>query len=120
MAHWIETIAPLPLSNPLAAEWFLVQHFGIQQWLSRQLTHHTGMLTNARFLFPNQLVDLAFKAFLPDHPGSWDLEDLRWMLFERLLDNTIIPEIGDFGDEEGEPDELRRYQLAVRLANLFD
>ena len=111
-----------PIASPLQAETLVVQHPGMARWLSLEIARQTGICANIRYLLPAALVWELFGEFLPDVPPHNRFEPslLAWRIHQLL---------GDLGEEEVfEPlrhylqsaDETGRFQLAERLAGVFD
>ncbi|MBT4287033.1 MAG: exodeoxyribonuclease V subunit gamma [Deltaproteobacteria bacterium] len=118
--HLGEKVLQMPLVNPLATELIVVQHPGIQRWISHQLTLKNGISANTRFLFPNELLQMAYKEVIPDYKNIWDTDQLQWYLFDQLLS---IPDEPEFKLLKGYQDinkELKSFQLAAQLSHLFD
>ena len=115
-------VAP-PLSSPFVPEIIVVQSAGMQRWLALQLAARFGVWANCRYPFPNTAVRELFAAVLPDLPDAapFDPEVMTWRLM------GLLPELRDHpaclplrSYLEGEREELRRFQLATRIADTFD
>ena len=123
---------PLP---PLESETFLVQSNGIAQWLKLALAQkpsddgHDGGLGIAAgmdFLFPARFIWQAYRAVLPDgevpEQSPFDKRRLVWRLY-RLLPE-LVGEDEAFSPLarflEGADPDLRTFQLAEKVADLFD
>ncbi len=112
-----------PLPDPFAEEFLVVQNQGMARWLAQGLALRTGIAANLRFPLPARLVwDLLGCWFteLPEQ-SDWDKDRLVWRIFARLPGLLTDP---DFAEParylQGEPRELKTYQLARRVADLFD
>ena len=111
-----------PLASPFDQEVIAVQSTGMARWLSMELARRLGLSANIRFPFPARLVWDLFRALLPDVPerSPYAREVMTWRLM------GLLPEVlGEPGFEPlraylTEEDDLRRYQLAGRVADLFD
>jgi exodeoxyribonuclease V gamma subunit len=111
-----------PLASPLDREVIAVQSTGMARWLSMALAGRLGISASVRFPFPARLVWEIFRALVPDVPerSPYSREVMTWRLM------GLLPEV--FGKSGFEPlraylreeDDLRRYQLAGRIADLFD
>jgi exodeoxyribonuclease V gamma subunit len=129
---WISRQTPLP---PLERETFLVQSNGIAQWLKLALAEDPqtgegaggglGIAAGMDFLFPSRFIWQAYRAVLP--PGEvpeqspFDKTRLVWRLYRllpALLDQPVFAPLRRFMD--GAETEVRRYQLAGQIADLFD
>ncbi|WP_336367840.1 exodeoxyribonuclease V subunit gamma [Marinobacter sp. C2H3] len=125
---------PLP---PLESETFLVQSNGIAQWLKLALAEKRaadgngvdgglGIAAGMDFLFPARFIWQAYRAVLPDgevpEQSPFDKPRLLWRLY-RLLpalvgqDDAYLP-LARFID--GTDTDLRVFQLAEKVADLFD
>lgn len=123
---------PMP---PLQSETFLVQSNGIAQWLKLALAEKRtddgmegglGIAAGMDFLFPARFIWQAYRAVLPDgevpEQSPFDKRRLVWRLY-RLLprlvgqDEAFTP-LARF--LEGHDPDLRNFQLAEKVADLFD
>ncbi|MGB1951839.1 MAG: exodeoxyribonuclease V subunit gamma [Marinobacter sp.] len=123
---------PMP---PLQSETFLVQSNGIAQWLKLALAETRtedgvegglGIAAGMDFLFPARFIWQAYRAVLPDgdvpEQSPFDKRRLVWRLY-RLLpalvgqDEAFTP-LARFLD--GSDTDLRNFQLAEKVADLFD
>ncbi|MCP4297009.1 MAG: exodeoxyribonuclease V subunit gamma [Proteobacteria bacterium] len=117
MAH---QVLKKPLPDPLSTELIVVQHQGIQKWVSLELTSKLGILANTRFLFPNELAQMAFKGVVKGYENTWDPEQLHWYLFDQLLSVPEDPDFELIKEFQSTQKELKAFQLAKQLSNLFD
>ena len=122
--------APLP---PLSKELFLVQSNGIAQWLKLALAkgadkNGLGIAAGIDTSLPSSFIWTAYRAVLSANkvPESSPLDkaNLAWRLY-RLLpslqlreDNALFAPLMQF--LAGNNPALRRFQLAQRLADLYD
>ncbi|MFP4615447.1 MAG: exodeoxyribonuclease V subunit gamma [Thiohalorhabdus sp.] len=94
---------------------------GMARWLSMRLADRNGVAANLRFPFPASLVWELVRAVLPDErtrPGeAFQTEVLTWRLFRLLGEAPAAPELEGYLRQEG---ALPRYQLAGRIADVFD
>jgi len=123
---------PLP---PLESDTFLVQSNGIAQWLKLALAEKPqpdraagglGIAAGMAFLFPARFIWQAYRAILPagevPEQSPFDKPRLIWRLY-RLLPEVVAQEeacrpLARF--LEGPDPEQRIFQLAERIADLFD
>ncbi|GAB6044305.1 exodeoxyribonuclease V subunit gamma [Endothiovibrio diazotrophicus] len=112
-----------PLGDPLADEMILVQNQGMARWLSQRLAERAGIAANLAFPLPASFVWQLFRDQLdevPEHTG-FDRDTLLWRVsgeLPALLDRPGFEPLQRYlavGDAA-----LRRYQLARRIADLFD
>ncbi len=123
---------PLP---PLESETFLVQSNGIAQWLKLALAEKRseaggdgglGIAAGMDFLFPARFIWQAYRAVLPDgevpEHSPFDKRRLVWRLYRLLPD--LVPQDPVFNPLarflEGTDPDLRAFQLAEKIADLFD
>ncbi|MDO3721391.1 exodeoxyribonuclease V subunit gamma [Marinobacter sp. chi1] len=123
---------PLP---PLESETFLVQSNGIAQWLKLALAEKRsedgsegglGIAAGMDFLFPARFIWQAYRAVLPEgevpEQSPFDKQRLLWRLYRMLPDlegqDSSFSPLARFMD--GQNTALRIYQLAEKIADLFD
>lgn len=112
-----------PLSAPLAPETVVVQSLGMRRWIAMELAKRAGVSMNVRFPFPAEFAQNILTAALPDTaPGAAFSRDvLPWRVLEllrRLLGRKGFEELRAY--TAGEPHALKAYQLAQRIAAVFD
>ena len=110
-----------PLDNPLEQEKIIVQSYGTQRWVSMELSRITGILANARFLFPLDLMDLAFDSVIDNYQSESAMEKdkLTWKLFSILADCKNDPELESLNNYLTDGSNLKRFQLAEQLSGLY-
>jgi len=108
---------------PLDKETIIVESPGMGRWLSLRLAERFGVWANADFPFPNKALDDAFRRSLtqPASSALFQPEVLTWRIMALLdelegVPGAHVPAAYLHDDPEG----LKRYQLASRLADLFD
>ncbi|MHB0776622.1 exodeoxyribonuclease V subunit gamma [Halomonas sp. WWR20] len=116
---------PLP---PLVDETFLVQSNGMAQWLRIALAEKDGIAAAVDFPLPSSFVWRAYRAVLGDQiplQSPFDKGPMTWRLM-RLLPGLLTHE--DFAplahylhdDRDGAGEGRKTWQLAAKLADLFD
>lgn len=112
-----------PLTDPMDPELIVVQSRGMERWLSLELAGRQGVCANVSFPFPNRFVDDLDRRLTgsPAPATAFEPIRLRWRilgLLEALSGRPGFEPVRGYlqGDERG----LRRFQLAERLAHLFD
>ncbi len=114
---------------PLQKEWIVVQGPAMQRWLSIQLSQELGVFANARFPFPRHLVNQAVLSVLgqdPDKASGLDAGPLFWAIAQELeerIDDADFGEIRNYlsgGQDPSKQDPRKRFELADRVARLFD
>jgi len=125
--------------DPLHTEVVVVPDSECERWLRTQIADKSGICANIRFLFPGKFLyefvfdpmskelNLATGATGDVSSGSekkFEPATVRWRLFRLLMDLTNAPagkkEIFRQVLEYIGDDTFRRFQLASRLAELFD
>ncbi|MCP4751223.1 MAG: exodeoxyribonuclease V subunit gamma, partial [Proteobacteria bacterium] len=114
-----------PLADPLAPEIVVVQSLGMKRWIFLQLAGRLGILSNTDFRFPNQILMDVFEQVVPDFREKRLFERKRtvWRIMELLpgcLDNPDFEQLKNYLVEDGKVRQVKSYQLALRIANLFD
>ncbi|MDX1392258.1 MAG: exodeoxyribonuclease V subunit gamma, partial [Rheinheimera sp.] len=111
----------------LGTEQILVQSNGIAQWLKMALAQsgngHPGIAAGLRVELPNQFVWRLYRAVLGDSiPTSlpYDKSNLSWRLLGMLpqLTDAVYQPLQRYLQDDS--DGRKSYQLALRLADLFD
>jgi exodeoxyribonuclease V gamma subunit len=117
-----EDLRRQPLTNPLAPETIMVQNFGMRRWVSLQLSGHHGIEANTRYIFPNELLELAFRSTIPGYQAgeALDREELAWSIMATLPDLLVRSGFGMLRRYLHGSRQIKKYQLAFRLAGLLD
>jgi exodeoxyribonuclease V gamma subunit len=114
-------IETLPLDSPFSKEIFLIQSQGMERWLSQQLAQTFQVWANFEFLFPAKFFSSVAQkldkhltdALFDRHKMTWRIENV----LRDLKGGDVLPLKYYL---EGENPDLKRYQLAQELAQLFD
>jgi exodeoxyribonuclease V gamma subunit len=112
-----------PLSSPFTPELIVLQSKGMQRWLSMELARRFGVWANCSYPFPNAFISSLFSLTLPDRvsPAGFSPEVMTWKLFARLAGVEAEPLFAPLRHYLADDrDELKRFQLAQRLADTFD
>jgi len=112
-----------PLADPMVPERVVVQHPGMGRWLAQELALRTGIAANLEFPLPAGALWDLLRHWVEDLPTAsrWDRGPLTWRLFALLGELASDPELrAPALYLQGEPRELKTYQLARRIADLFD
>ncbi|WP_119395698.1 exodeoxyribonuclease V subunit gamma [Salinibius halmophilus] len=121
LVSWMQS-HPLPV---LAQEEILVQSNGIAQWLKMALADdaHQGIAAGLQVDLPNKFVWRLYRAVLGENiPKSlpYDKQNLAWRI-QRLLPSLTSPVYQPIQSYlAGDEDQRRAYELAQRLADLYD
>ena len=130
----ILTAAP---EAPLRAEEVIVQSLGMARWITLRLAEELGVCAQVKFPFPRKFFDGLAENCLsggrePADRASWQEGAMTWALLEELLalegglsPESALAEVRGYlhppGREAGPAEvTLRAYQLAARIARLFD
>ncbi len=131
-------IIATPAAAPLAPEVIVVQSRGMQRWLSLQIAGKLGIAANLSFPFPNALVNEIIERIWPDFRSVFEKETnhsgqlpaelgaytpavLTWEIMKLLPDsagNKAFRQLNHY--LAGRGSVLKRLQLAMRIADLFD
>ena len=113
--------------RPLEPEVFLVQSSGMAQWLKLALAQDAaaGIAAAQRFEMPASFLWNAYRAVLgPDQvptTSPYDKSRLTWRLMRLLPDLLGQPDFAPLARFlSDDQDQRKRFQLAERLADLFD
>lgn len=116
------TADPSPPISPFEPETIIVPSLGMGRWLSLRLADRLGICANVRFQLPASFVWSLLGQFLGELPGrspfSCEVLTFRildWLGLPANLERT--PRLSGYLQNG---DELRRFQLARRIADLFD
>ena len=111
--------------DPLRPIDVVVPSMGTGQWLRHGMAEALGIAAQFSVQLPASFAWQVFRAFDPSLPGEseYALERLRWRLFHLLptLDGALYaPLLRYLEDDDADRAQRKRYQLATRLAVLFD
>ncbi len=123
LAAALDAVTRAPLRSVLTPEVVVVQSLGMRRWLSLELAQRHGVAMNVQFPFPAKFAQDVFRAAFPgsEPEAGFQRELLPW----RVL--ALLPRFVEAEDAEalrsylaGENGALKAYQLALRIAALFD
>ncbi|MFH0784592.1 MAG: exodeoxyribonuclease V subunit gamma [Pseudomonadota bacterium] len=108
-------------ANFFAAELFLIQSQGMERMVAQSLADTFGSFCNFQFFLPLDFLGyIAQKLGFGMSPDGFSRQTMTWRLDELLRD----PEAAEYQPLRyylsGENGDLKRFQLARRLANIFD
>lgn len=112
-----------PVGDTLEPETILIQSQGMERWLSNELALRLGVFANARFPFPRAFIDEVFAAVVPDgeNGASYSREVLTFAvltLLPELLPDPAFTALQHYLEDDDAV--LKRFQLAERIAYVFD
>ena len=117
------TVVRNPLPFVLQPEIIVVQSVGMGRWLSLQLAKEQGICANVQFPFPQRFLSDIFRVALPETPEGkhFDRQMMTWRLMHVLPQMVDRPEFEAVRNYiSGERTELKRFQLASKIAEGFD
>ena len=112
-----------PLSSPFMADQIIVPAQGLAQWLTLELARQNGIVANVTLTFPRAFFFGLMEKLLSveARAGLIEPEALTWQIMEKLeplLGQPAFKEIKHYLTHA--PDPRRKFQLAERIASLFD
>jgi exodeoxyribonuclease V gamma subunit len=123
LAKQLSRVVRSPQSTLLAPEIIVVQSRGMERWISMELARLNGVSANCSFPFPNAILEEIFKSIKPDLPDTspFDPDLMTFRLMQIISQNIALKELEDLkaylADDRH---DLKLYQLACKLADLFD
>ena len=121
-----EEVLNKPLSDPLQREWIVINSKGMESWLRQGITRSLKISANLQFPFLSGFIDELIgrhqkfqSPILSREEPSFERKYLRWKIFELLENASSISSQLENYMGEGSQRELKRFQLAHRLAQLF-
>lgn len=131
LADGLGALLANPLTDPFATELVVVPARGVERWLSQRLSHvlggrgGDGVCAGVAFRSPGSLI-AEITGTADNDP--WSPDDMAWPLLEAIdcsLDEpwcrALAMHVGHFHTgAEAELRQGRRYEVARRLAGLFD
>ncbi len=123
LSEQLAEVLALPLASPLTTEIVVVQSNGMRRWLTQQLAQSHGICANIDFPFPQRFFRELFAQVFPSTILSeiYERAPMAWRIFQLLPKLAERPEFRPIAKYlAGERAELRRYQLARRIAAVFE
>ncbi len=111
-----------PKNSPLQPETVIVQSNGMSRWLSMWMADLLGVSANVNFPLPASLIWKLFQASqsAPLENRAWDTAHMSWRLMQLLPEKIQQPGFESLRDYLQDADDLLMYQLAWRIADLYD
>lgn len=118
----VNILADDPNPDPFSPEIILVQSLGMAQWLQMQIADHNGIAAHLQFPYPTSFLWQQYRLLFPDLPKEnlFDRETLVWRLMRILPQQLTHPDCETPARYLQPYDQLKCYQLAVKIADLFD
>lgn len=123
LADALAEVTGVPPCDVFAAETVVVQSLGMRRWIVLELARRAGVAMNVRFPFPAEFAGEALQAAIAEEPATepFSRDVLPWRvlgLFPRLLSRSGFEDLRTYVG--GEPRALKEFQLAQKVARLFD
>jgi len=111
-----------PLSLPLAPEVVVVHDRTVGEWMDLFLARSHGVSANMRYRSPGQFIWDLYRTADPSPPphSPYDAEILQWHILRILDDDAFVKDYAPLHGYLSKGDNVRRFDLAVRLAELFN
>ncbi len=112
-----------PPENPFENEVILVQSPGMAQWLQMQLAQAFGIAANIAFPLPATFIWDLFTRVLPGIPkeSAFSKDAMTWKLMwllPEMIDHEVFAPLAHYLQDDD--DRRKHFQLAARVADLFD
>lgn len=125
LADELARVLRRPLSSPFRADTLIVPSPGMARWLKLELARRNGVWANATFPFPAAFCDQLFRTVFPETAAGGESpfapQMLVWRIMARLPALATRPGFDEIRHYLGDGrDGRKRFQLAARLASLFD
>ena len=110
-----------PSGSPLEPETLVVQGPGMERWLAQRLASAFGVWAHPDVPFPRRFVESTLEAALGPPEVAWEPERVAWALADLLPERLAEPAFASVARYlEADADGRRRFELAYRVADLFD
>lgn len=110
-----------PHKHALEPATVIVPNRGVQRWLQMRLAEDAGIAANIQFPLLARFIWTTIPALLPGNPDSsaFERDRMRWHLY------AILPDVAQTEPTVAhyiavDPPDVHRWQLADRLADVFD
>jgi exodeoxyribonuclease V gamma subunit len=122
LAEQLAQVLREPGAAVLAPETVVVPNFGMARWFSLEVAARVGVSANHRFQLPAEFVWDIARTALGDLPArsAYDPEILPWRVMRRLANPARGSAFRPVQAYVANGGDLRRYELAVRIARVFD
>lgn len=108
-------------NDPFQPETIMVQSPGMAQWLQLQIAEKTGIAANLSFPLPASFIWQQYVDNLPQvsQQNQFSKEAMAWRLM-RLIPQANVPQLNRYLQSSTQSEQQKRYQLALKIADLFD
>jgi exodeoxyribonuclease V gamma subunit len=123
LADQLASVLARPLPTPLTSEIIVVQSNGMRRWLAQQIAQRHGICANVSFPFPQKFFGQVLETVIPGTIRSeiFDRDVMTWRivaLLPVLAEHELFASVANY--IRGPDREMRAYQLARKIAGLFD
>src|SRR6266705_2013023 len=123
LADQLSKLIADPLRSHLLLKIIIVQSNGMRRWLEQQIADRRGICSNVQFPFPQKFFHDLFQDAFPQVEATnlFDQEVMTWRIMKdlpRLATRSEFAAVANY--LRGERTELRAYELARRIAHVFD
>lgn len=118
----IEILKRDPNPDPFSQETVLVQSLGMAQWLQLRIAEQIGVTGNVQFTYPSTFLWQQYRLLFPELPQEniFDRHIVVWRLMRLLPTYLSLAEFSPLAHYLNQFDQLKQYQLAEKIAALFD
>lgn len=122
LARRLSQVVSTPLGSPFTPEIVVVQSLATRRWLSFQIAQLQGICANYTFPFLGDFIAQTVQQASPveARAGRMSTTSLTWKIDSMLPQCLARAEFAPVAKYLSDGDSLKRFQLAARLANLFD
>ena len=122
LADLLAELCRRPVGRPFAPERIVVPNPGMARWLGLRLADRLGVCANVQFPLPSSFAWEIWRAVLEDVPEepAFAAPVLAWRihsLFESIGDDPAFRPLAAYLEDS---DDLRRFELAEHIAEIFD
>lgn len=111
-----------PNPDPFSQEIVLVQSLGMAQWLQMQISEQIGVVGNIQFPYPTSFLWQQYRLLFPELPKEniFERKAMVWHLMRLLPEYLAMEEFNPLAHYLKQADQLKKYQLVNKIADLFD
>lgn len=121
LAQRLSEVVATPLESPFTPEIVVVPSIATRRWLSFQIAQNQGICANYHFPFLGDFVTSLVSQGSPEGAAErLSFEALIWKIDSLLQRSVGKKEFAQVTRYLRDRDPLKRFHLAIRLANLFD
>ena len=122
LADLLAELCREPSGGPLDPEAIVVPNPGMARWLSLRLADRLGVCANVTFPLPATFTWDVWSATLPSVAAepAFSVSELTWRIFALLDHVATEPVFRPLASYLKDDDDLRRFELAEHIAEVFD